>query len=169
MIISKNDKKDCAKINKLRKKIDTMNKEYLDSESDIIFKQQPFLLSLILGHRYDLEMAELGAITKIYFLIWEYFKNNKKVKGKKISEKEFEVILIRNINMLKYLEEEKDTAQLDIISSDLGHLESKSLLTAILLEFKKNPLLKKIEDDNIGKIVLVMKSLIECFENLARK
>ena len=43
---------------------------------------------------------------KIYFLIWECFRNNKNVLTKKVTEADFHKVLNKQIDMLKYMEGE---------------------------------------------------------------
>ncbi len=165
MIVRKKDEQEVIKVNDLVNKIDRMNRAEFDSESDVLFKEQPFVITLIIGSRYDYEMQELEEISKIYFLIWKYFKNKKQVLNKKITEKEFETILTRNIHMLKYVEGEDDECvKSDIIASDLEHIKSKVLYSRIIVQLDIIPVLNKMDGEVKGKLLLGMKSLIECFE-----
>lgn len=170
MIVLENDKKESAKISELIKKIDAIDENYANSESDVISRQQPFLISLILGYRLDFGINELEEITKLIFLIWEYFKGNRQIQNIKISENQFEKILNRNIHMLKNFEGEiGQKAKLDLVFSDLGHLKSKALLTGIFLQFNCKYSLKNMKSEEKGSVLIGMKSLIECFEEVIQK
>lgn len=85
MIISEDNKKESLKVGQLIKKIDHIDKEYVNKETDVISQKQPFLISLILGYRFDLKELELEEIMKIIFLIWDYFKNYNRIEEIKIS------------------------------------------------------------------------------------
>lgn len=170
MIVLENDKKESTKISELIKKIDAIDENYANSESDVISQQQPFLISLILGYRLDFGINELEEVTKIIFLIWEYFKGNRQIQNIKISENQFEKIQNRNIHMLKYFEGEMgQEAKIDLVSSDLGHLKSKALLSGIFLQFNRKYSLKKMKSEEKGSVLIGMKSLIECFEEVIQK
>ncbi len=41
-------------------------KKYVNEESDIISQKQPFLISLILGYRFDLKPLELEEMIESY-------------------------------------------------------------------------------------------------------
>jgi hypothetical protein len=71
---------------------------------DEIFRRQPFFLTVLLGYRLDVSSEELEEIMKIFFLIWEYFRPNQQVQSKKVKQKQFEKIMNRNLQMLKYME-----------------------------------------------------------------
>jgi hypothetical protein len=104
---------------------------------------------------------------KIYFLIWEYFKQNKKIPTKKITESDFEKIQNRNIKMLQYTQGELEpNGTLKIYSNDLQNLKSKALLAAILFNFNNKPVLSKMQTGKKGIILVGIKSFIECFETI---
>ena len=167
MVISEEDKKEVLRVGQLIKKFELIDEEYVNKESDLIFKNQPFLISLLLGYRNDLKELELEEIMKIIFLIWEFFKNNSQINQTKISESQFERIQQRNIYMLKYYEgEQGQKASTEFTSTDLRNLKSKSLFGGIIFQFfEKTPLLEMDIEDR-GIILVGMKSLIECFEEI---
>ena len=69
--------------------------------------------------------------------------------------------------MLKYLEGESDPVEmLNITSSDLDHVKSKALLTGIFYRFNTQSSLVKIDMATRGTILIGMKSVIECFEEI---
>lgn len=170
MIVKEDDKKDSLKVGQLIKKIDRIDGGYVNKESDIISQKQPFLISLILGYRFDLKELELEEIMKIIFLIWEYFKNSNQAEKAKISESQFERIQQRNIHMLKYLEgEQGQSEKLELIALDLGHLKSKALFTGIIFQFNRKASLAGMKSETRGIILVGLKSLIECFEEIVYK
>ena len=170
MIISEEDKREILRVGQLIKKIEMADEEYINKESDLISKKQPFLISLLLGFRFDLKDLELEEIMKIIFLIWEFFKNHSQINKTKISESQFERIHQRNIYMLKYYEgEQGQKASMELISNDLKNLKSKSLFAAIVFQFfEKIPLLE-MENESRGSTLVGMKTLIECFEEIVFK
>lgn len=156
-------------IAQLIKKIDNIDTDYLDSELDLVSKKQPFLISLLLGYRIDLKIDELEEMIKIILLIWEYFKNNDKIMKIKVTEKQFEEVQKRNIYMLKYLERERgQNAQISLIKSDLNHLHSKELLTGLIFQFNNKKSLARMKNEEKGGILIGVKSLIECFDEILR-
>lgn len=151
----------------LVRKIDGIDAEYVNSVSDEIFKQQPFFLSVLLGYTFDVSKIELEEIMKIYFLIWEYFKTNKRIPNKKITAGQFEKIQKRNIQMLKFSEgEPTQTDKMNVYSLDLQNLKSKSLLSAILYRYQNRAVLRKMDIEKKGIILIGIKSFIECFETI---
>jgi hypothetical protein len=148
-------------------KIDNIDEKYAHEISDEIFKQQPFFLSVLMGYYLDTTPEELEEIMKIYFLIWEYFKQQKSLPTKKVTEAYYEKIQNRNIQMLKYAEgEPKQSEVMKIYSNDLLNLKSKALLTAVLFRFNNRPVLLKMDEKKKGIITFGIKSFIECFETI---
>lgn len=170
MIVSKEDKEESLKVSQLIKKIELIDEKYINQETDIISQKQPFLISLILGYRFDLNLNELEEIVKIIFIIWEYFKNFEQIYKIKVSEKQFEKIQQRNIHMLKYFEGENgENAQYNLVKSDLRHLHSKALLTGIFFQFNHKKSLIEMDNEEKGILLIGMKSLIECFDEINAK
>lgn len=149
---------------RLIKRIDTIDSTYVNSISDDIYKKQPFLLSVLLGYNLDTTPIELEELMKVYFLIWEYFKDNQNVQNRKVTEQLFEKIHNRNIGMLRYAEGESTDQSAILYSSDLQNLRSKALLTAILFRFNNRPDLVSMDMKTKGMILIGIKTFIECFE-----
>ena len=169
MIISEEDKKESEKVSLLLKRIELMDGHYINTASDIMSRQQPFLISLLLGYNHDLKATELEEMMKIIFLIWEYFKDIKQTNEVKISESQFERIHLRNIYMLKYFEEEKDkNDKLEFVDSDLRHLNSRALFAGVLFQFNQKQALVDMGDEERGVLLIGLKSLIECFEEIVK-
>ncbi len=92
------------------------------------------MLSIILGYKLDLKPNEHGAIIKIIFMIWEYFKNK---VNKAINEKQFEIVHRNTAYFYKYLEDEElEVERENLIRNDINSIKSKSLLTALLYRFR---------------------------------
>jgi len=167
MNISEQDKVEAIRISEIINKIDRIDSDYFNVITDEMNQYQPFLLSILLGYRFDFKPEEVGEIIKIVFVIWEYFRENKNIRHKKLTEQHFERILKKNLGMLKYLEGESDPAELlNITASDLDHLKSKALLTGIFYRFDTQSILMKIDLGTRGTLLIGMKSIIECFEEI---
>jgi hypothetical protein len=169
MIISEKDIDDTTRVGEIIKKINNISDDYARSESDVIFQQQPFLISLVLGHQNDLSAGEIEELTKLLFIIWEYFKHNGNIRRVKVTELQFEKIQLRNMYLLKYLEGEPGQKEkTEVITSDLEHLNSKALLTGIFLRFNTQEALIKMKTETKGILLIGMKSLVECFEEIEK-
>lgn len=69
--------------------------------------------------------------------------------------------------MLRYAQDEpNENDKLEIYSSDLQNIKSKSLLTAIFFRFNERPALSKMNIEYKGAIIIGIKCFIECFESL---
>ncbi|NLO69872.1 MAG: hypothetical protein GX102_02755 [Porphyromonadaceae bacterium] len=167
MKITPQDFKEAIELADFQVKIDNIDEGYVNEISDEIFKQQPFFLTVLLGYRLDTSPEELEEIMKIYFLIWEYFKQYKNLPTKKVTEAHFEKIQNRNIQMLQYIEgEPEQNDKLKIYSDDLQNLKSKALLAAVLFRYNHKPVLLKMDEYKRGIIFVGIKSFVECFETI---
>lgn len=164
---TQNDFNETKILAELIKKIDRIDSDYVNTISDEIFKFQPFFLTVLLGYQYDVTMEELEEIMKIYFIVWEYFKLNPNLQTKQVTESYFNKIQKKNIEMLRYTQgEPKENDKIEIYSSDLQNLKSKSLMTAIFFRFNERPTLLKMNIEKKGAIMIGIKSFIECFETI---
>ena len=169
MNISKQDKIEIEKINAILTLIDNIDNNKANTITDEINKYQPFLISLMLGYRLDMQPEQTEDIIKIVFLIWEFFKECNGIKNKKLTEDQFERLQKRNIGLLKYLEGEPESDEKRYVtSSDLGNLRSKALLTGIFYRFKNQKSLIEMDVETKGIVLIGLKSLIECFEEIER-
>ena len=164
MKFTQNDFNEIPLLARVEKRIDTIDSTNVNSILDDIYKKQPFLLSVLLGYNLDITPIELEELMKVYFLIWEYFKDNQNVQNRKVTEQLFEKIHNRNIGMLRYAEGESTDQSAILYSSDLQNLRSKALLTAILLRFNNRPDLVSMDMKTKGMILIGIKTFIECFE-----
>lgn len=166
MKFTHSDFKESIELAELIKKVDNLNSGYVNALLEEIFQRQPFFLTVLLGYRFDVKPEELEEIMKIYFLIWEYFKTNKKIPTKKVTEADFEKIQYRHIQMLKYVEGESDHKEISkVYEYDFEKIKSKSILTAVLFRYNTRPVLIKMDAQSKGIIYIGIKSFIECFEN----
>jgi hypothetical protein len=167
MDFSEKDFEETSKLAATIRRIENIDANYVNLVSDEIVAKQPFFLSVLIGYRMVTSPEELDEILKIYFLIWEYFKDNKGVQANKLTESYFEEVQQRNIEMLKCsIGEPTGKERLEIYAADLQNLQSKALLTAVLYRFNTKPVLLKMIDKKKGIILIGIKSLIECFEHL---
>lgn len=169
MLITENDMRETVLIQEIIHRVESIDENYANRESDLMFQQQPFLISLILGYRVDLKAEELELVTKCIFVIWEYFKSNEKVKRTKIVEEQFERIHKRNFHLIRYFERETEEAKLKLIELDFDHLKAKALYTGVMHILKiNNPLNSKNSQTHAVSLV-GMKCLIECFEEIIQE
>lgn len=167
MEITKKDFDEVAQIAALVKKIDNIDAVYVDKISDEIYLKQPFYLTVLMGHRFDTTPEELEEVMKIYLLVWEYFRSNINVQTKKVTEKSFDKNKDRLIKMLQYAEGEPlDQGKMEIYSTDLGNLKSKTLWAAVLFRTTERAALIKMDVSKKGMVLIGIKSFIECFETL---
>jgi len=169
MNISDRDKIEIEKIYAILTRIDNIDNNNANTITDEIYEYQPFLISMMLGYRLDMKPEQTEDIFKIVLLIWEFFKECNGIKNKKLTEDQFERLQKRNIGLLKYLEGEPDPDEKRYVtSSDLGILRSKALLTAIFYRFKNQKSLIEMNIETKGIVLIGLKSLIECFEEIER-
>jgi 6-pyruvoyl-tetrahydropterin synthase len=167
MDFTQNDFTEVKDLAKVQIMIDNIDIEYINAVSEEISKKQPFFLIVVMGFKHDTTFLELEELIRVFFLIWEYFRTNKKVQTIKVTEEHFETVLNKNAAMLQYADGELDvTERMKIFSSNLSNLKSKALLTAVFFRFNEKPVLQKMNQRKKGLIFINIKSIIECFETI---
>ena len=168
MQLTEKDKKDYFLVQDIIRRVDRIDEIYAASESDLIYKQQPFLISLILGYRVDLKPKNFELATKCIFVIWEYFKSNDAVKRIAITKEQFDRIHEKIFYLLQYFEKETNEGKVELLEFDFGKLKSKALYAGLMGIFEdQNPSNKK-DSEAIATLSVGMKCLIECFEELGK-
>lgn len=165
-IFSEQDFKEVQKITALINRISHADFNYADQETTKIHRHQPFLISLILGYRLEVNPKELEIITHCIFVIWEFFKTDSRVLNMKITKEQFEKMVALNQNMLIYFDKENDAGRKNLVASDISNLRSKALYAGVMkmMNITEWQDLPNTEDKTLR--LLSMKSLIQCFENI---
>lgn len=167
MKFTRNDLVDTERLAEVVRRIDQLDTVDANKVTDEIFQRQPFFLSVLMGYHFGVSVREMEEIIRMYLLIWEYFRPNKRVQSKQITQGDYEKIQARNIQMLKYSEGEfSEKGKRDVFTHDLQRLKSKPLWAAILFRFEHRPVLKLMDTQTKGMVLIGMKSFIECFESI---
>ena len=169
MQFTKTDLEENRQVAEIIQFCDTADLNALEQIADQIYRYQPFLISIFLGYKDEVDVFQHDEIMRILIIIWRFFQDKKNVKRKQITVKKFEARQRKNVAFLKYLEREPSgQAQKQTTADNLGALKSKALFTAVLFKLKEGPALKKLDPELSGIILVGMKSLIESFEELSK-
>ena len=102
----------------------------------------------------------------MYYILWEYFKDKKNIRKIKLSEELFEKVHLKNIHFFKYLEVENKEGFDLTTKIDLENIQSKALLTDLLFRYQTHPVFLEMKYETRVIILIGIKSLIECFEEI---
>ncbi len=133
--------------------------------SERMLKNQPFMMSLLIGYKFDVEEEALNDIMKIIFVIYLYFERLKKTNKKQLNSFEFEICQSKNLQFLNYFSgEENDKNKIKINKKYLSNLRSKSLFTGVLVMATTQNGFKRMNGELRGIVLIGMKTLIDCLE-----
>lgn len=152
-----NKYEDFKRINLILEKIERLSNDfdYANHSTDELYIYQPFLLSVMMGYKFDLKADELEEALALYTVIWEYFKIHPKVKTSQVTENQFEHFQDLNIKMLN--------------KADPTELEKTTILQAVLFEkFRNRPALMNMETQTKAALMIGIKTMIDCFEDLTK-
>jgi hypothetical protein len=174
MEITDKDVNDTRIVQKLIAKVENGDLLEVSEISDRIVKNQPFIMSLLIGYKFDLEEEveeALGEVMQMLFVIYLFFEESTKINKKQVSAREFEKAQNRNMKFLKYFSgEQSDKDRLEANRQFLASLRCKSLLAGILAMSNTQVGLNKLSGELKGIILIGMKTLIDCLEsNLLEK
>lgn len=167
MQFTKTDFEETSQVAEIIKFCDAADLKTLEQVADEIYRYQPFVISIFLGFKDDVDIYQHDELLRILLIIWLFFQNRKNVKRAQITEKQFEARQRKNAAFLKYLDGEPKQVQEQATADNLGALKSKALFTVFLFKLKEGPALKKLDPELSGIILVGMKSLIESFEELS--
>ena len=148
---------------------DTADLKTLEQVADEIYQYQPFLISLFLGYKDDVDPLQHDEILRIIIIIWLYFRDNKQVKRNKINERMFEAQEKKHLHFLKYFEgEPTEQAKSQLTLQDFKNLKSIELMALVWGRALQGPALKNMDTYNAGITLIGFKALIECFEKISK-
>jgi hypothetical protein len=167
MRITEKDRIEIERIKMLTCKIDRNDLHYFDLVTDEIYRHQPFLLSIFLEYRFDLNPEQHDEAIKIMILIWEFYKENPNINNTKLTEDRFEKIQQKNIYLLKYLEgEQNEEDKQKIIASGLSKVGLRALLAGVFFRFNHQKPLLELPWQLKGVLIIGIVSLIESLEEI---
>jgi hypothetical protein len=167
MLITQADIEEVDYVVSLKKQVEALSIDDSLKIIDKIFHQQPFVCSFLIGYQHDTTPDELQEIIMMYLLIWKYFSAKKNLKAIEITQQQYETIEKRQIEMLKYTQDEPDELEkTKIYEADIAMIKSKALYSSLFYNLNTKPVLLKMKSFNRAMILIGLKSIIECFENL---
>jgi len=97
----------------------------------------------------------------------EIFSDKPNSKKTKITENLLIKFAKKNTEFLNYLSgEDSEQEMLNITEVDLESIQSKGLWSGILFRYNENKVLKNMDQDKRRELILEIKTLIECFEDI---
>ncbi len=165
------DFQDTEKVAKLVKSIDNAPLAYFERELEDIEHCQPFMLSLILGYKYDLPPVEHSEAIMLFILIWMYFKEHQSIRSTPLTQEQFEKKHHNNMQLLRYLEGETpgSPAHTKVTAGNMQRMQSKALWTAIIYQFKEMKALQSLKEELKAILLIDLKSTIDGLEEIRGK
>ena len=161
------DFSEVKKVAEIIKEVDHSNISELVNSFEEIEKYQPFLISLLLGFKDQLNKIELDELANTLIIIWRYYQNFPKTMEVRITADQYQDFDEKNLRFLNYLTgEPNEEARLKTIALNLDSLESKALLTGLFYRYNENKNLSSMEKGLKGEVLLGLKSLIQCFDSI---
>lgn len=151
------------------KRLDHIDEDYVHRTSDEMYKWQPFMISMFLGYRLDVNDAELGEIMKQFFLIWECFKDEKNIRTIQLTEATYEKAHSRNLKFLKALENLSEENKKERLTNSDPHglsVRSQYLLGSVLAAFHTTPVLHQMRIEKKMAILVGLKTLVQSLDAL---
>lgn len=162
------DYRQAQEVTALLRKIESAanDADYINGTFDDMINCQPIIHSLIGEHRQEQSMAELDQTVTLYFLVWEYFRTDGRIRTTAVSEEAYlheEDLAVAFFQQLgKVSPGEKDR----MTDADLNAFRAKALLGMILIRFETQPVLIGMEGPKKINLMVALRTLIRCFEQL---
>ena len=171
MKFKEQDYLEVEEVHEILNRTNRLGQEDMERICDRMVSYQPFMMSLLLGYQVDLPKDAFEDVFKIVLAIYLYFERLFDLTTYQILERDFEEHHNINIAFLKYLEGESDKENILLLEEkDLSKIQSKALLTGVIMMLNEQTGCKRMNDEQKGIIYIGMKSLIECLEQkLVRK
>lgn len=127
---------------------------------------QHFLEDMLEGYEFDLEEPVLQAMAQCYFVIWEHFKDKKNSQKRPIAESQFIRLHKRNLQAMQASDNAENPAFSRLFA--FQNPASALLMEGIQRRFQEKPDLQVLPAATRTELLLDLRSLIDCFEELTR-
>jgi hypothetical protein len=131
--------------------------------------KQPFLLTYLMATGNDiLSEQEREALLFMGVMIWQIlngiYSDIDVITGENLENHEY-----KNIQMLEYLAGESESDFLDTVEKIMSKYQQPELLRFIISKLDEEPDRGiELSDDNMGMIVIYLKTIIDCFDEIIR-
>lgn len=128
------------------------------------------MLSIMLGYKYDLKPEENNEMIKQFCAVWMVFKKYPNVREIPLTQEQYEEKTFHNYWFLKYIEGEEEGSDTynQIIDENNQKIEPRGLWAAIVHRFKEEPVLNTMDREKWGSLLIGIKSLIECMNDIRK-
>jgi hypothetical protein len=129
--------------------------------------KQPFLLTYLMATGHDiLSDQEREALLFMGVMIWQIlngiYSDIEVITGDNLESHEH-----KNIQMLEYLAGESESEFLDTVEIIMSKYQQPELLRFIISKLVQEPDRGiELSDDNMGMIVIYLKAIIDCFDEI---
>lgn len=168
MEFTQDDYREAEDTHRMLTNLDRLESEETEELIDDVYSKQPFLVSLILGYKTAFREERSVEITKLILLVYQYFELKNLIGEEQITPELFERKQQKNISLAEYAGSDADeNEKVEKVTADILGLKSIVLLACVWVAFDaKKPLMYMSMDDQ-EPVLMALKSLIECFEELS--
>jgi hypothetical protein len=157
-------------INDIAERIVNEDMPYIKMLMKEVVRCQPFYASTMADITKDLDIEESDDIMSLFLIVWGAFRKYPACMETAVGEEQFERVQQKNISMFRYLEKEEDTGLFDdIVYNDINRLDNGPLMSFISHCFRAWPALTRMDFNDYTIALVVLKSFIECIEEVAAK
>jgi len=130
-------------------------------------QKQPFLLTYLMATGHDiLTEQEREALLFMGVMIWQIL-NKIYSNITVITEEDLDSFENKNIQMLEYLAGESESDFLDTVEKIMSKYQQPELLRFMISKLDQEPDRGiELSDDNMGMIVIYLKTVIDCFDEI---
>ncbi|MDZ4682052.1 MAG: hypothetical protein SH848_13370 [Saprospiraceae bacterium] len=137
--------------------------------TDEIEKYQPFVLAFFFAYKEQLNLAQMSKFLRVMLVMWLHFRKKPNVKQKEIKQQQFKDTLLANLEFLETLQKESSQEVcVLLIIENLSNFRSKGLLSVLFDMILNEKYLSRLDKSLSTSILLSIKSMIMCFEEISR-
>lgn len=151
-------------------KMEEMELDDVPQLVDQLGHKQPFVLAYLMATGNDiLNQSEREALLFMGLMIWHISNRNivliPEISGELIDQTEQ-----KNVKMLEYLAGEPESDFLETVEKIIGKYNQQELLKYVIDRLMNEPQRSaEIREDNIGMLVIYLKTLIDCVDLITKE
>lgn len=167
--LNNKDAADARKLDKIFAKIEIITISEVDKVTDEINKYQPLMIRLIMAYYREFGGSMiLETLIKNILIMWEFFKDNKAVKGKTITEAMFNSRLSKIMQFFETLDKYSGLEKLELTIDDFSTIKHKLLMIRMLERFRSNEYLTQLSNTQRNQLLIETRCMIDCLASLSK-
>lgn len=152
----------------IARRVVTGDKEFISELMSETVRLQRYLVMVLMQLTENMESKAAEEVMSLYLVVWGTYRQVPACRGREITPSQFRRLQKHNISMLRYLDGEEDDEQFsDIVNHDRQGETGQCVMRYVAASMQEWPALAALDENAYGAVLIIIKTMVACFEELA--